>query len=158
MPSLQLRLRSVRKSPPELRVATSRLESMSPHHQASVFPYTVDDRAQANPQFQSTHSLGEKGRGKGWEHLCTCLKMFQLRILERKIGLGLNFGGDISLVNNIKKKDYALANRSSTMKIKFQSQTLVYQFMGNNGFRRGEILSLKISGLLVQMAAEHKSQ
>ena len=111
MPSLQLRLRSVRKSPPELRVATSRLESMSPHHQASVFPYTVDDRAQANPQFQSTHSLGEKGRGKGWEHLCTCLKMFQLRILERKIGLGLNFCGDISLVNNIKKKRLCLGQQ-----------------------------------------------
>ena len=76
--------------------------------------------------------------------------MFQLRILERKIGLCLNFHGDRLLVNNITN---ALANRSSTMKIKFQSQALIYYFMGNNGFRRGEILSLKISGLLVQVGS-----
>ena len=92
---------------------------------------------------------GER-EGEGLEHLCTFLKMFQLRILERKIGLCLNFHGDRLLVNNITN---ALANRSSTMKIKFQSQALIYYFMGNNGFRRGEILSLKISGLLVQVGS-----
>lgn len=81
------------------------------------------------------------------------IQMFQLKNFGEEIGkhvpgLCLHFHWVRSSFVSV--KTYALANRSSTVKIKFKSQTFAHYLLGSYGFRRGGLFPLKIIGLLIQ--------